>query len=553
MKNFINKIKLYIVKHKIISAIIFLAIILIGYFVHGKLTSTSGDTRYITAAVAKGTIIASVSGTGQVSDVNQIDLKPKISGDVVYVGVKNGDKVNTGTLILGLDAKDAEKAVRDAQTNLDSANLALKKIQIQNSDENINAGLVKAYDDGFNAVVDTFHDLNSTLAGIDTMLAANNLSDNAARDDSILAQNYRRSAQTDYYSAKTAFDQNSIDYKNLNNSSPKSDIENIIKKTYDTTKLLGSALKSTSDFVDFMAKESNNSSAFSSYQTTLATYTNTNNTHLAALLSAETNINNNKDSSENSSLDIQSAQLSVTQKENALQDAKDNLSDYFVRAPFAGTITNFNIKKSDSVSPSTAVGTLITTQQLALISLNEVDVAKIKIGQKATLTFDAVPGLTISGAVSEIDSIGTVAQGVVTYDVKINFDTQDERVKPSMSVSAAIITDIKQDVLTVPNSAIKSTNGQSYVESFGGPLPPPTDGLLGSISKVAPNKIPVEVGLSNDSETEITSGINEGDEIVTRTILPSSTVPAAAAPSLFGSGGGGANRGGGGVRIPAGR
>jgi multidrug efflux pump subunit AcrA (membrane-fusion protein) len=154
--------------------------------------------------------------------------------------------------------------------------------------------------------------------------------------------------------------------------------------------------------------------------------------------------------------------------------------------------------------------------------------------------------------VAEIDSVGTVSQGVVTYNVKMSFDTQDDRVKPGMSVSAAIITDIKQDILVVPNSAVKSQSGMSYVEMFDMPLPAPVDGLIGSISKIAPNKIPVEVGLANDSDTEITSGIKEGDEIVTRTILPSaSTKTATAAPSLFGSAGG--NRGttgGGGIRTP---
>jgi HlyD family secretion protein len=555
MKNFINKIKLYAVKHKIISTVILIVIILVGYFGYHKLTSTSGDTRYITAKVSKGTIIASVSGTGQVSDVNQVDLKPKASGDVVYIGVQNGQKVGAGALLVQLDTKDAQKTVRDAQTNLDSANLSLTKIKIQDSETNMNSTLSKTYDDGFSAVTNTFYDLNSILTGLDAMLATNNLSDNAARTDSNIAKADRDNALNAYYAAKTAFDKNNTDYRLLNNNSPKADIENIIKETYDTTKLLGNAIKSASDFVDFMARGSSNASAFTSYQTTLSTYITTTNGHLSALLAATTNINNNKDSSQNNSLDIQSAQLSVQQKENTLQDAKDNLSDYSVRTPFAGTITNFNIKKSDSVTPITVVGTLITTEQLALVSLNEVDVAKIKIGQKATLTFDAIPDLTISGVVSEIDSIGTVAQGVVTYNIKINFDTQDERVKPGMSVSAAIITDIKQNVLAVPNSAIKSSNGQSYVESFGYQLPAPTDGLLGSISKTAPSKIPVEVGLSNDSETEITSGINEGDEIVTRTILPSATAPAAAAPSLFGSGGGArpaAGGGfGGGARTPA--
>ena len=67
----------------------------------------------------------------------------------------------------------------------------------------------------------------------------------------------------------------------------------------------------------------------------------------------------------------------------------------------------------------------------------------------------------MSGVVTEIDPIGAISQGVVTYDIKINFDVVDERVKPSMSVSAAIITDTKQNVLVVPNSAVKSKNGSS--------------------------------------------------------------------------------------------
>ena len=99
---------------------------------------------------------------------------------------------------------------------------------------------------------------------------------------------------------------------------------------------------------------------------------------------------------------------------------------------------------------------LITKQKIAEISLNEVDAAKVKVGQKVTLTFDAIDGLSITGEVSEIDALGTVSQGVVTYGVKIAFDTQDERVKSGMSVSAAIITDVKQNVLLVPNAAVKS-------------------------------------------------------------------------------------------------
>lgn len=533
-----KKIRLYIITHKIISTIILIALLGAGYWGYKKFTSTAGDTRYLTAKVEKSTIIASISGSGQVSDVNQIDIKPKVSGNVIYLGIKNGEKVTAGTLIAELDPKDAQKTVRDAEISLESSKLSLEKLKIQNSNENMDASSVKVYADGFNAVSDAFYDLNSVLTGLDNMLALNNLSDNAARMSGNTAQANRNKAQTAYYKTQNIFNQNTRDYGKLNNNSPRTDIESIIKETYDTTKLLSDAIKSASDFVDFMANDSSNPSNFTSNQTTLSTYTSTINGHLSTLQLAKTNINDNKDSLQNSSLDIRSAQLSVQQKENSLQDAKDNLADYFIRAPFAGTITNFNIKKLDSITTSTVVGTLITQQQFALISLNEVDVAKIKIGQKATLSFDAIPDLTISGIVTEIDSIGTVSQGVVTYGVKINFDTQDERVKPGMSVSTEIITDIKQDVLVVPNSAVKSQGSQSYVENFS------------SVSKSVPNKIKVIVGLSNDSQSEIISGIKEGDEIVTRTIL-STTATATAAPSLFGSP---TNRGSGNaVRTPAGR
>jgi HlyD family secretion protein len=546
-----TKIKLFIGAHKITSIIVLVIIIAGSYWGYQKITSTSGDTRYVTANVQKGTVISSISGSGQVSDSNQIDVKAKVSGNVISVDVQDGQKISSGGIIAELDNSDAEKAVRDAEVNLESAQIALNKLNVQDSDVNLNANLAKAYDDGFSAVSNAFLDLPSIVTGFETILATDNLSENAARISGRTAQDYRTLAENTFFTARDAFETNRTFYRTLNSNSSTSDIEKIINQTYDTTKLISDSIKNLRNFVDFMAQDSGRSSAFTATQSTLSTYTGTINGHLDSLLSIQTDIKTFKDAFTNSSLDTQSQQLSIKQKENALQDAKDALADYFVRAPFAGTVTKIAVKNTDAASAGEVVATLITNKQLALISLNEVDVAKIKIGQKATLTFDAIPDLTIAGVVEDIDSIGALSQGVVTYGVKISFDTQDERVKSAMSVTASIITDIKQDVVVVPSSAIKSQAGTSYVEMFDAPLPPPTDGLIGSISKVAPNKIPVEVGLSDDSQSEIISGVKEGDEIVTRTILPTAA-KATSAPSILGTGG---NRGGGigGVRIPTGR
>ena len=195
------------------------------------------------------------------------------------------------------------------------------------------------------------------------------------------------------------------------------------------------------------------------------------------------------------------------------------------------------MKKNDTLASGGVAAVLITKQRTADLSFNEIDVARIKMAQKVNLTFDAVQGLNITGKVADIDTIGTVTQGVVTYSVKITFDTQDERVKPGMSVSAAIITDVKTDVIIVPNSAVKSQGDAHYVE-------------MGVSSTIPPRQQTVEVGISNDSSTEIVSGLKEGDQVVTRTVLAQAAKPAATAPSLFGSGGriGGGGGGGGGGR-----
>ncbi|MBY0376495.1 biotin/lipoyl-binding protein, partial [Patescibacteria group bacterium] len=136
MRTYFQKAKSFVLSHKIWSAIILIVALFFGHSIYAKITNTAGETRYIIGKVEKGSIVTSVSGTGQVSATSQIDIKPKVSGDVVYIATKNGAKVNAGSLILEIDPKDAQKAVRDAEVSLASAKLSLEKLKIQNSAEN---------------------------------------------------------------------------------------------------------------------------------------------------------------------------------------------------------------------------------------------------------------------------------------------------------------------------------------------------------------------------------------------------------------------------------
>ena len=108
----ISKILKQLFRNKFTTAITLLIVIIGGYFSYQAISGSNEVPRYTLAAVEKGTLIVSVSGSGQVSASNQIDIKPKVSGDVVYVGVKNGQELKAGTLLVQIDIGEAKKAAK---------------------------------------------------------------------------------------------------------------------------------------------------------------------------------------------------------------------------------------------------------------------------------------------------------------------------------------------------------------------------------------------------------------------------------------------------------
>ncbi|MCM2338976.1 MAG: efflux RND transporter periplasmic adaptor subunit [Burkholderiales bacterium] len=536
MKEYLTKIKLYIFSHKKISILTLIILLVLGYWIYGKIINTDGETQYTMTTVQKGTIISSVSASGQIESSNQIDLKANVSDTITYVAVKAGDKVKRGAVLFSVDNKDAQKSVRDAQISLESAKISLNKLKAQLSEENMNADLAKAYDDGFNNVSNVFLDLPEIMTGLNSMFFKSTISPSSgqwnidwyegkvATEDRDKVGEYKADLTNSYNKVLLVYDKNYENYKLISRTSDKKDIEALILETYETVKLISDVTKKANNYLDFINDSMQENdfdipSIISTHKNTLSTYTSKTNNHLLNLLSIKTSIKDYKDAFYNSDLDIQSSELSLKQKENSLQDAKDKLSDYYVTAPFDGTIASVIGKIGDTASGS--LGSIITNQKIATLSMNEVDVAKIKLGQKATITFDAIEDLSMTGTIAEIDTVGTVSQGVVSYSVKIAFDTNDEQIKPGMSVSASIITDSKTDVLYIPSSAIKTNSDTKYV-------------LMFSTQSETPNQITIETGISDDINTEIISGLKEGDQIVLKTTISSSATKTTQGSSLLG-------------------
>lgn len=510
----IKKIKTLILTHKIISGIITVIVLVCVFF----LFKGSGNdvTRYVTENVLKRNITTYVSETGQVEASNSINIEARASGIITYIGVKEGQEVKKGTLIASVDSRDEKVALENAQISLEQlvSPDSLSVLKSKNS-------LKISYDGGWNTTASFITDMTSTEEGLNNLFGVDGYFSyrNTSRLSSI-GRDKISSAETSYYKAKKSLEDTVKTYKTLTRSSSNEDILNLIKKSYDTSKLFANAVKDSQSAFNYMTnylEDENGTSAISTRANITSWVSDTNN-YVNSLLSGINTIDENTQSLDETinpadELEIKSAKLSLQTKQNAYNDC-------FIYAPFDGIISSLTAKVGES-SGST-VGTIITKQKVATISLNEVDIASIKLGQKAALTFDAIEGLKIEGEVVEIDSVGTVTSGVVTYDVKIAFEKDDDRVKPGMSVNASITTNEKIEVLTVSSNAIKTKNGKSYVEIFDTPIENggKADGV---VSALKPIRKEITLGISDDSITEIISGLKENDQIVTKTTTEKSS------------------------------
>jgi membrane fusion protein, macrolide-specific efflux system len=238
------------------------------------------------------------------------------------------------------------------------------------------------------------------------------------------------------------------------------------------------------------------------------------------------------------------AEISRDNANNSVISAKANLANAefnlranspTVLAPNSGTVQGLTIAEGLPLSAQTTTTGTRTGQRIAsiiktgnpLISVNlsEIDVPKVKVGQKATITFDSITDKTFTGIITAIDRTGSTSSSVTSYPAIITLDSGSDQILPNMAVTANIITEVKDNVLLVPSSAIKNQNGQSTVAVIEG----------GSETTVN-----VETGISSDSQTEIVSGISEGDTVVTGTSSTGSA-NSSSARSVFSSGFGGGN------------
>jgi macrolide-specific efflux system membrane fusion protein len=168
--------------------------------------------------------------------------------------------------------------------------------------------------------------------------------------------------------------------------------------------------------------------------------------------------------------------------------------------------TGTNSNENSSSVTSHTVGSITNPkgQYQATLSLTESEIIKIKSGQKVTMTLDAFVDTTFTGEVLSVDVAGSTNSGVTSYSVVVLLDDTDKEIYTNMAVTANIIINSQSDVLLIPSTAIDTTaDGTSTVQIS-------KDGFTSTIT--------VTLGSTNDSQTVVTEGLNEGDTIIASSV-----------------------------------
>ena len=186
-----------------------------------------------------------------------------------------------------------------------------------------------------------------------------------------------------------------------------------------------------------------------------------------------------------------------------LDAAKLNLEKAVIAAPFDGVVADITITEGKDVSTATlatpAISLVDTTDIEMRGFIDEIDIAIVQLGQEANIILDALPDEEVKGSVAFISPIGTILAGVVSYDTTITLENTVVGLKDGMSATAEVIIERRDDVLLIPNRAIWGTTENPKVVV---------------LVDEQQEEREITLGLSDGINTEVLSGLEEGEEVV---------------------------------------
>jgi HlyD family secretion protein len=244
---------------------------------------------------------------------------------------------------------------------------------------------------------------------------------------------------------------------------------------------------------------------------------------LAKNLIAQSDLDTAGTNYETAKASVSAAKAQIAQSEAALSSAETNLHYTKIISPVDGIVVSRNVDVGQTVAASFQTPTLFSiaqdlTKMQIDTSVDEADIGKVKTEQEVDFTVDAYPDITFKGKVWQIRNAPITVQNVVTYDVVIQVNNPDLKLKPGMTANVSIIVEMKKDVLKIPNAALRFKLSGKNVLASEKRTEKKGPGVW-ILEKDNPKRISVSLGISDGSSTELVSGeIREGQELIVESL-----------------------------------
>lgn len=529
-----------------------------------------------TAEVTKGDLISSLSSSGTISAKDTYEITSLVEGEVVEANFEEGDQVEKGQVLYRIDSSSVNSQLNSSQNSLERAN---KKYQ-------------EALDDYNEAVSDYSGDTyKSTRTGFIKTL--NIEAGDKVSNNTVLASIYNDQTM-----------KIKVPFLSTEAVSIAEGAQAVVTLTDTGEQITGTvtAVSNMDEVLDggrmvrYVTVEVANPGGLSSQYTATvsvgdflgsgeATFTAVTDTTMSASLSGvngsievesmlvhegdyvtvgtpifkikSKDVQDILQSFEDS---VDSAKAQVEQAQSSLDSTQDNIDNYTITAPISGQIITKSVKVGDKISRNsgssdTTLATIYDMSELTFeMSVDEMDISSVAVGQSVSVTADAYSDRTFSGTVTNVSLKGSQSNGVTNYPVTVTLDSDANGVLlPGMNVDGVITVGESKDTLMVPSGALMRGNRVYIKDDSADASEGPQMGNVPAGFK----EVEVEIGLSNDDFVEIKSGVSEGDTVYVEESSGKSTDMfqmggpgggmggPGGAPG--GNGGGGGQRGGGGM------
>ncbi len=505
----------------------------------GKQSKRTEDTTYTTGEVAVRTITNSLSSSGTLQPANSYTVSTLVSGEILSDTFEEGDLVEKGQLLYTLDSSDASTSQTQAQNSYSQA---------QNN-----------YTQAVEAKYPTA-DLSGTVSEVyvqngDSVNAGAQLLKIVGDNNIYMDFQFSYADPSEFYVGESA---------TIFISGFAGTVQGTVQQVSSSTTASSSTVGSGKQLTTVRVKAVNPGlvTADNTASATIGSYASYGQTSIkvgaSSVITAETSgkisgmnyltgdtiksgdkvCTITGDGVDNS---IENARINLSNAQNSLQNAKNKLEDYEVTAPISGTVVTKSAKAGDKIEGG-STGTLCTIYDLSYLemtmSIDELDISEVAVGQTVEITADAVQNRSYTGVVTKVSVAGSTSGGITTYPVTVRIDETDGLL-PGMNVDAEIVIAEKENVLAIPSGAVN--RGDTVLVTKDSPS------AANALEQEAPEGyayVQIETGISDDSYTEVVSGLQEGDTVA---YIPTSGGSSDSMFMMGGPGGGMPSGGGGGM------